>query len=151
MNQRSFTSLALFAAGTMLAGCGQPQTDAAVDIAWPERQSIYRLNPERTQVDVYSFRNGVAPLGSIRLPSGLCPVAMTLDEQGNRLWLWSDRGGAAFDARSLRQIESWNTSVDTPSPVPPGVALRSMIFRTGTACRTLPASLQAMAGKDLEN
>ncbi|MDD2874233.1 MAG: hypothetical protein PHG21_11460 [Azoarcus sp.] len=147
MNQRSFTFLTLFAASALLAGCGQTQTEATVDIAWPERQSIYRLNPERTQVDVYSFRNGIAPLGSIRLPAGLCPVAMTLDEPGNRLWLWSDRGGVAFDARSLRQVQRWSASVDTPSPVPPGVALRSMIFRTGATCKTLPASLQAMAGK----
>jgi hypothetical protein len=151
MNQRSFTFLALLAASTTLAGCGQTQTEATVDIAWPERQSIYRLNAARTQVDVYSFRNGVAPLGSIRLPPGLCPVAMTLDEQGNRLWLWSDRGGVAFDARSLRQIRRWNAPAGGPSPIPPGVALRSLIFHTGAACRTLPENLQAMAGKALEN
>ena len=130
----------------VLAACGQTQTDASVDIAWPERQSIYRLNAERTQLDVYSLRGGIAPLGSVHLPPSLCPTAMTLDERSNRLWLWSNDEAVEIDARSLRVLQQWRAGSAQAHAVPPGVTLRSLRFRASSNCLTREKTLQAMSG-----
>lgn len=143
--------LALVTTCLALAGCGRPSTDTAVDIAWPERQSIYRLNAARTQIDVYSLRGGVAPLGSMKLPPSLCPTAMTLDEKGNRLWLWSQHGGVAFDARSLKPVQQWQAIKTDTSQVPPGVALRSLILRPTVGCEARARTLQAMTDPTPKN
>lgn len=152
MRQFSFKLLSLLTACLAAGGCGQASPDATVDIAWPERQSIYRLNAARTQIDVYSLRGGVVPLGSMALPASLCPTAMALDEKGNRLWLWSQHGGVAFDARSLKPVQQWQSvGAAFTAQVPPGVALRSMMFRPATGCDARVKTLQAMTEQTPKN
>lgn len=135
----------------LMAGCGQPQTDVSVDIAWPERQSIYRLDAARAQIDVYSLRGGIAPLGSVHLPASLCPTAMTLDEGSNRLWLWSNDEAVEIDARSLKVVRQWRTDSAQTLAIPPGVALRSLRIRTSHACMKGEKTLQAMSAHARSN
>lgn len=101
--------MAMLSAVLFTAGCGAPavSADAVPDLLWPERQVVFRLLTQPLRLEAYGIRGGVAPLGTVRLPDGMCPQAMALDAATGRIWLWGEGGGAAVDGRSLQLSASW--------------------------------------------
>jgi len=98
----------------LLAGCdagleafsaGQP--GGRSEVAWPDRQVVFRHEVARGRLEAYSIRGDVALLGAVELPPSLCPTTMALDTAQGQLWLWSARGGTVVDARSLKVLARW--------------------------------------------
>lgn len=91
----------------LLAGCGVEALPPAADLVWPQREIVFRVLDEPPRLEAYALRGGIALLGSVRLPAGVCPQRMAFDAARERVWLWSAEAGVAIDARALRIVERW--------------------------------------------
>lgn len=110
------------AVGALLTACGGPAVTggtAAVDIEWRERQTVFRLLPRPLRLEAFALRGGIAPLGSVRLPDGICPQALRLDEAAGRLRMRHEHGSIEIDARSLRIVAAAEDAV-VAAPQPDG-------------------------------
>lgn len=127
----------------LLAGCdaGRQVLTAGVpagrgEVAWPERQVLFRHEAAQGRLEAYALRGGIAPLGAVQLPAALCPAAMALDPATGRVWLWGERGGVLVDGRGLRVVEHWQGGGAR-------LPLRELAGREGAA--GVPARLQMAA------
>lgn len=102
-----------------LAACGQAAPAGRIELLWPERAVVYRVTGEPGRIEAYSIRNGIAPLGTTRLPAGLRPAAMALDAGKGRIIVWGERGGAVIDGRTLALRAEWHDDAARPDDVPP--------------------------------
>lgn len=143
MYQKRSYLRALLLSAALLTGCGEVQTVSPVELLWPERQSIFRLDASRARLEVFSIRGGITPLGTVALPRAFCPTRMALDATGNRLWLWSTRNGMVIDARSLRVVRQWQSGSADQAEVPEPVRMVSKALQVGTMCGSQEKTLQA--------
>lgn len=136
--------LPLLLTAALLAGCGVAPADGQVELLWPERQSIFRLDAARTRLEVFSIRGGITPLGAVPLPATLCPGAMALDAAENRLWLWSAQGGVVIDARSLKVVRQWQSETNPKTAVPGRVSMVALQLPFRPDCHSSAKTLHAM-------
>ncbi|PKO59320.1 MAG: hypothetical protein CVU25_02425 [Betaproteobacteria bacterium HGW-Betaproteobacteria-19] len=144
MYQKRSYLFPLLLSAALLKGCGEVQTDSPVELLWPERQAIFRLDATRAKLEVFSIRGGITPLGTVALPAAFCPTTMALDATGNRLWLWSARSGMVIDARSLRVVRQWQSESADQAEEPEPVRMISKALPVWAACGYGEMPLQAM-------
>jgi len=88
-----------------LAGCEAAPTPAN-EAFWPQRQTLYRLDPPGAAIDVYGLRGGITALGRVALPAGFHGERLVLDAEAARLTVSGPEGSLAVDARALRLLPS---------------------------------------------
>lgn len=86
-----------------LAGC-EAAPAPADEAFWPQRQTVYRLDPSGAAIEVYGLRGGITPLGRLALPEGFRGKRLTLDTELARLTVSGASGNLAVDARALRVL-----------------------------------------------
>lgn len=141
----------LLLSAAVLTACDEVRTDSPAELLWPERQSIFRLDGTRARLEVFSIRGGITPLGTVALPAELCPTTMALDATGNRLWLWSRRGGMVIDARSLKLVRQWQSGSEDHADVPDTVRMVSLALPFRAPCGSREKTLQAMKETAVKN
>lgn len=145
-----FRAPAILTIAAMATACGNPNYGETVELAWPEMQSLYRVDAARGQVEAFSLRSGITPLGQVKLPPTLCPESVALDVASNRLLLWSRQGGVAIDARSLKTVSSW-TADDAAPPRLTGSGIYAMPLPDQTGCRSRVRVLHAQRETVMQN
>ena len=88
-----------------LAGC-QAAPAPADEAFWPQRQTLYRLDPSGAAIEVYGLRGGITPLGRLALPAGFHGERLKLDIEAARLTVSGPGGNLAVDALALRVLPS---------------------------------------------
>lgn len=141
---------AILTIAAMTVACGNPYYGETVELAWPEMQSLYRIDAARGQVEAFSLRSGITPLGQVKLPATLCPESVALDVASNRLLLWSRQGGVAIDARSLKTVSTWTADNATP-PRLNGSGIYAMPLPDQTGCRNRVRVLHAQSESVTQN
>lgn len=105
----AFVAMTCLITGVMLvlflAG-GEAAPAPADEAFWPQRQTLYRLDPSGAAINVYGLRGGITPLGHLALPPGFRGERLKLDIEAARLTVSGPGGSLAVDARALRVLSS---------------------------------------------
>ena len=87
-----------------LTACGRDVPNQVTERYWPDREVVYRLDAAQGTLSAYSVRNGITPLGVLRLPPGYADAQMKLDTVTGRVSLSSAAGVVVADGRALKLL-----------------------------------------------